>query len=294
MASASLATMHTACVRLRDALDRWLAAFEVVAGEAAAEGLIADPKQSRAARPLSESSAEMVALACRPGGITPTEAAEVLQRFGRAGNQNIGAERLRDLAQAGHITRLPQPGRRVRYFGSTDAALTWLARQHQAAQARTEPAEHAAELPELPDQPQEAGVLIASKVCDLPAVMNGVDFDAVHRRQPESLAQMVAGAADAVEKAMAVISPTPRAPRQKAAPSPAQRPPGSEASNATRDASPRLTGEPIGMDTAPVTRAPRVTHDPRYQVDPATQPFGAGFAAVGPGRDINTGKAWER
>ena len=35
-----------------------------------------------------------------------------------------------------------------------------------------------------------------------------------------------------------------------------------------------------------------VTHDPRYQVDPESNPFGAGFAAVGIGRDVQTGRVW--
>ena len=41
-----------------------------------------------------------------------------------------------------------------------------------------------------------------------------------------------------------------------------------------------------------VTRGPDWTHDPRYQCAPGEQPFGAGFAAAGPGRDITTGDAW--
>lgn len=41
-----------------------------------------------------------------------------------------------------------------------------------------------------------------------------------------------------------------------------------------------------------VQRCPSYTHDPRYQCAPGEQTFGAGFQAVGPGRDINTGRAW--
>ena len=41
-----------------------------------------------------------------------------------------------------------------------------------------------------------------------------------------------------------------------------------------------------------ITICPPVTHDPRYQVDPASRPFGAGFAAVGIGRDVQTGRVW--
>lgn len=39
-------------------------------------------------------------------------------------------------------------------------------------------------------------------------------------------------------------------------------------------------------------RAVGLTHDPRYQCAPGERPFGAGFAAVGIGRDVDTGRAW--
>ena len=35
-----------------------------------------------------------------------------------------------------------------------------------------------------------------------------------------------------------------------------------------------------------------VSYDPRYQVRPGVVPFGAGFSAVGVGRDVNTGRGW--
>jgi hypothetical protein len=41
-----------------------------------------------------------------------------------------------------------------------------------------------------------------------------------------------------------------------------------------------------------ITRAPGYTHDPRYQVPPGARPFGAGFSAVGIGRDVTTGNGW--
>ena len=41
-----------------------------------------------------------------------------------------------------------------------------------------------------------------------------------------------------------------------------------------------------------ITRGPSYTHDPRIQCAPGEQPFGAGFAAAGPGVDIETGMAW--
>lgn len=42
-----------------------------------------------------------------------------------------------------------------------------------------------------------------------------------------------------------------------------------------------------------VSACPSWTHDPRYQCRPGEQPFGAGFSAVGVGRDIQTGRAWQ-
>lgn len=53
----------------------------------------------------------------------------------------------------------------------------------------------------------------------------------------------------------------------------------------------RLVGD-ADYSRAVVTICPPVTHDPRYEVDPASRPFGAGFAAVGLGRDVQTGRVW--
>lgn len=41
-----------------------------------------------------------------------------------------------------------------------------------------------------------------------------------------------------------------------------------------------------------ITRCPSPSYDSRYQVDPKSHPFGAGFAAVGIGRSVATGGAW--
>lgn len=41
-----------------------------------------------------------------------------------------------------------------------------------------------------------------------------------------------------------------------------------------------------------VTRYLGASCDLRYQVPPGSKPFGAGFAAVGLGRDVTTGRAW--
>ena len=41
-----------------------------------------------------------------------------------------------------------------------------------------------------------------------------------------------------------------------------------------------------------VQRLTAPTHDARYQCAPGEQPYGAGFAAVGVGRDVDTGRTW--
>jgi len=48
----------------------------------------------------------------------------------------------------------------------------------------------------------------------------------------------------------------------------------------------------VDYSRAKVTRCPSVDHDPRYQLPPGAHPYGAGFAAVGVGRDVGTGRAW--
>jgi hypothetical protein len=50
--------------------------------------------------------------------------------------------------------------------------------------------------------------------------------------------------------------------------------------------------EPVIPPGLEVRRCPAPTFDPRYQIDPASRPFGAGFSACGIGRDVTTGKAW--
>jgi hypothetical protein len=53
---------------------------------------------------------------------------------------------------------------------------------------------------------------------------------------------------------------------------------------------------PTGAAVVPAHVVPSVGraagYDPRYQVNPADRPFGAGFSAVGVGRDVQNGEAW--
>lgn len=50
--------------------------------------------------------------------------------------------------------------------------------------------------------------------------------------------------------------------------------------------------EPVFTPQTRITHGPGWTHDPRVQCAPGEQPFGAGFAACGIGRDVETGRAW--
>ena len=56
----------------------------------------------------------------------------------------------------------------------------------------------------------------------------------------------------------------------------------------------KLRGRAITPKTAVRSRGLSAGFDPRYQCDPASSPFGAGFAAVGVGRDVDTGRPWAR
>lgn len=49
---------------------------------------------------------------------------------------------------------------------------------------------------------------------------------------------------------------------------------------------------PVDYSRAKVTRAEAPRYDVRYQVAPGAKHYGAGFAAVGLGRDVTTGRGW--
>lgn len=49
-----------------------------------------------------------------------------------------------------------------------------------------------------------------------------------------------------------------------------------------------LQGGPVPKFTV----CPSLGYDPRYQLPPGIRTFGAGFAAAGIGRDIDTGREW--
>ena len=81
------------------------------------------------------------------------------------------------------------------------------------------------------------------------------------------------------------------------APTPKPRPPAPPAR--TRSAPVHVPRPASQVDQPAVTpaglvpqRAAAPTHDTRYQCAPGEQPYGAGFAAVGIGRDVDTGRTW--
>lgn len=125
--SPELATMHTACVRLRDALSRWLDAFDALALAVANE-----PKQPPTAKPgsgrkLGEVSQYLIAAAGFPSGIDILAAVPVIERCGVLANSSTASARLDKLVDGGHLVRVRVRGQRVRYFASTEHAEAWAA-----------------------------------------------------------------------------------------------------------------------------------------------------------------------
>jgi hypothetical protein len=53
-----------------------------------------------------------------------------------------------------------------------------------------------------------------------------------------------------------------------------------------------VSGKPVFPSGSTVVQGKAAGYDPRYQCAPGEQPWGAGFAAAGIGRDIATGRQW--
>lgn len=53
-----------------------------------------------------------------------------------------------------------------------------------------------------------------------------------------------------------------------------------------------ITAAELEQPAVKFTRCPSTPYDPRYQFAPGAVTFGAGFAAVGIGRDVDTGREW--
>lgn len=114
--STELATLHTACVRLRDALSRWLDAFDALALDVGAAPRVI------AAKPVHPTTLALLELAARADGVDSRGAADALQM-----KQPDAAGRLSRLHQDGRLTKRVVPGHSVRFFVDAAAADAWAA-----------------------------------------------------------------------------------------------------------------------------------------------------------------------
>jgi hypothetical protein len=113
----------------------------------------------------------------------------------------------------------------------------------------------------------------------------------IHGAQVVGVPKHWFASAELAQRWLAITPPQPKAtptPRQQIVPLHRHRSPmvtlGKRASNVDTPAN-----VPAGLK---VQRGPSQTHDARYQCAPGEQPYGAGFAAAGVGRDVTTGTAW--
>ena len=284
MATAPLDVLHTAALRLREAADRFIVAFEQAAAEAATG---APPAKRERRKPLpsparkrltSPMGVQVVGLAGTERGTTAAEVARVLELENRA-----AAARLSLLASRGHLVRVALPGQTVRFFAHAEHAMAWGSFSTPLELETHRHSEYPGVVGAFPEGHP------TPEVCDLPPTMNGVDIDAVHRpRQHENrLAAMVEADAPAVAAALAVIAPPQPAPSAPA-PKPYIPPTPSRARGERRE---QLTaaayvapvakpeGEAIVPPTAKITKAPTPV-DKRFYVDPeAVAQDGESFSA---------------
>jgi hypothetical protein len=267
--AASLDILHTAALRLREAADRFVVAFEKAAAEASTEAPETRPAASqhqRKGRAMGAAASTILALAERPQGVTAPEAAKAIDRD----TSNTSA-RLIDLVQRGKLVSVRSnysSHGRLRYFTTPELAEAWAAEQGPpAVEAHEAPAESAAiDLVGL-KAPSDLGPS---------APMNGVDIDAVHRRPLRRLAAMVEADAPAVAAALAVIAPVPAPsappPKPYIPPTPTRaRGERREELTAAAYVAPvaKPTGDTIVPSTAKITIAPTPV-DGRFCVDPKT------------------------
>jgi hypothetical protein len=244
MATASLSTMHTACVRLRDSLDRWLSAFEGLAYEAAAASATERAVDARKVL-RSEASVRILALAGTDQGIAAAELAQAVQMS----NDAAGA-RLAILASRGHLVRVSLPGRRVRYFAKAEHAAAW-----------------------------DAGGPPPLEVADAREALEvGMPRTAAaeHHEPVRSLAAMLEADAPAVAAALAVIAPEACAPPAQPKPARPQRKltgwqENSKLITVVQPKAPvKATGEAIVPENVKRTVVNAPAFDARFQVDPKT------------------------
>jgi hypothetical protein len=129
MATPSLAVLHTAALRLREAADRFVVAFERAAAEATTEATApeADPapaprRGGKGGSALAPESLRIIELASRPQGV---ESGELRTEWG--GGSHDHSFRFRDLRQYGKLVRRKAYALPYRYFTTDAAADAWLA-----------------------------------------------------------------------------------------------------------------------------------------------------------------------
>lgn len=265
--SLSLTTMHTACVRLRDALDRWLAAFEVLAHEAAVHQAPPVPAAHRGGSGyVGDATRRLIELAALPGGVTAVSAVPAPQALGLTANTSAACSRLDQLTKRGVLVRASASGQRNHYFTSQTDADGWLAQFGPPPLDTPDSADVATGLSAL-----SAATSVAVRT---PSVRPSTPMDAVHSRQPQQLAAMVEADAPAVAKALAVIAPQPAPsappPQLYIPPTPSRaRGERREQLAAAAYVAPvaKPEGEVIVPPTAKITKAP-TPFDGRFTVDP--------------------------
>jgi hypothetical protein len=211
MSTPALDVLHTAALRLREAADRFIVAFEQAAAEALTIGVgEAEPAAMVRAEPAARAlprgrgreigpvTEAVLKMAERPEGITAGDLVPLAASFGLKANTSTAAARLNRLADGGKLVPIRSQYSRygsLRYFATAEAAETWAARQGpppldtpDAGDVATGPSALSA----------ATGVAVQTQCVRPSAAMDG-----------NRLAAMVEADAPAVAAALAVIAPVP-------------------------------------------------------------------------------------
>lgn len=240
----------------------------------------------------SPNTVAILEVASQPGGITIAAASALCGwPVEQAGS------RLALMVRRGKLHRGAAPGHRVRFFASQAAALEWV--QGAAPIAQPEPAAaHQKARRHLGDA--------ARRLLDLAALPGGLTaVGAVPALQALGLTANTSTASarlDALARHGHLVRAAAAGQRNRyfrtdeaATTWLAQFGPPALETHECRGLVPRSdNGEVIVPDTVKITRVSAPAFNARFQVDPQSRPFGAGFAAAGLGRDVTTGEAWGR
>jgi hypothetical protein len=247
--TAALDILHTAALRLREAADRFVVAFERAAEAAAAAARAEEPPEPPRLLPRNHGrvvgsvTQEVLELSKRPGGITAGDVVPITAKYGLQANASTAAARLGRLAATGKLVSTRSQYSKygsLRYFATAELAESWAAEQGP-------PALEAADPVALPQ-----------------------------------LAAMFEADAPAVAKALAVIAPAPRpadpppsAPRAAPYIPPTPSMARGERRQQLADAAfvapvAKPTGEAIVPENVKRTVVNAPAFDARFQVDPKT------------------------